>query len=451
MVNLETTWRAFQRAVLDLWQIDEFRLLFWSLLGIAVFVLVSYLIMRRSRDRCIKDFESYHALVLLMESEDPPVQEAYFGVLEVPVRAGNGFEVHYDPEGIENLPQLLAYMRFARELTGNEKFSDVAGLIYDRISSPDLKSAIESGLDPFAPPPEASHKVYQQDLEKLRSIVRVVDELPEQEKQARLKALEQFFHPSAVRRASRALGNFLSFAWDRVKDLASLLTGYLTKGRSQEIRAVAKDIEAKAFTYSPRSYEALLENSLGYLVKVKTISPDGAEWLTKGVLKEYSANYLCLYNTAFIMRATAEYRDCAFAGFEGESLVSPHGKPAVSQPDLVLEFESEVLVVRNTSNCHIRLAGVIADGKEASFPRETLRPGAQTSIKSATADVVKITYLKSIRADMILPRKYAVVVGRSEPRLKGIHDLTRFVDRLRDIPSPLSKIQSTARPGKNYC
>ena len=118
-VNLTDLWARTRSTLEDGWQIQEFRLLVWALIGLIIFVIISYILLRISRDRCIKEFERYHVEAILTSGvEGDLTRYAYSGILEVPIQAGNGFEVNYDPEAIDNMPQLISYLKAAEGYTG---------------------------------------------------------------------------------------------------------------------------------------------------------------------------------------------------------------------------------------------------------------------------------------------------------------------------------------------
>lgn len=431
-------WNYLGERWVNLWAIEEFRLLIWATIGLFIFVLISYFLMRKSRDRCVKEFESYHVQSIMAGEEGDPIRDAYSGVLEVPINASNGFEVHYDLEWIENLPQLFSYLKSAGSQTKNSKYDKVIESIRQRLSEQG-KTELESEyrLNPFDPPPEASHKVYQEDLEKLLVIVRFFDELPELEMKARLGSLENFFHPGFVRRTSRNLGNFLSFAWDRVKQIATMITGYFTKGKAADMQKVTTDTQTKIFTYTPRKYEALLENSIGYLVKAKVISPEGKLRFYRGVLKEYSTNYICLYNVFYRLPRAAEYEDGKFLGLDKKSLFRCHGKPVTRDQDIELTFNKsgDVMKLKNISDHYIFLSKVDADGQPLSGFSELIHPDRTQSLPLPTpAKRIRLEYEEAFSSDVVLPRKYAVIVGKAEPRLPNVEKLKKFANKVKKVP-----------------
>jgi len=441
---LALTWEGAKAFLQDLWAIDEFRLIFWALVGLVAFVVISYLLMRRSRDRCIKDFESFHVTALLPDEDEEGRKASYSGILEVPVRAGNGFEIHYDPEGIENLPQLLSYMRTAEFYTHNPKYSKAIDAMKRRLSEVGKDGLdAEYDLNPFDMPPEASRKVYKEDLEKLFAIVRMVDDLTEIEARARMAALESFFHPSWRRRASRALGNFFSFAWDRVKEVINLLTSYFTKSSTAEIKKLATETQTKAFTYTPRSYEALLENSIGYLVKVKVVSPDGKERFYRGVLREYSTNFLCLYNVFFRLPRAAEYDGSTFLGLDPKVLLKAHGKPPARDQDLEVSVKGDTITLRNISRHHLKLDKILVDGQEIDGPTGLMPPGSTKSLRSTSGGRIRIEYEEAFPADVVLPRRLAMIVGKAEPRAMRMEKLRKLAGQVKHVPLPdVKNVQS---------
>jgi hypothetical protein len=305
----------------------------------------------------------------------------------------------------------------------------------DELHRSDLK--VEYKLNPFDMPPEASHKVYQQDLERLLVIVRFFDELPQVEMKARLAAMEKFFHPGRMRRLSRSLGNFLSFAWDRVKQILTMITGYFTKGKSADMQKLTTETQTTAFKYTPRKYEALLENSIGMLVKIKVISPDGKIRFYRGVLKEYSDNYICVYNVFYRLPRAAEYEDCQFKGLDPKVMFKVKGKPVTRDQDIEVSCgESEKnLTLNNISGHYIHLSKIVADDGEVTGFGNLLGPdGTQTLELSVPVKKVRLEYDEAFPSDVVLPRRLAVIVGRAEPRFISMESLRKLASKAKKVP-----------------
>lgn len=438
-LNMTKIWVAMQSKWGEWYAIDEFKMLVWAIIGLIIFVVISYILLRKSRDRCIKEFEGYHVqAIMTSETEGDTRKFAYSGVLEVPIQAGNGFEVNYDIEAIENLPQLFSYLKSAEKYTGNSKYSKTIRAIINRIKElegPDL--GLEYSLNPFDMPPEASHKVYQKDLPRLLVIVRFFDELPKIEMKARLVAMEKFFHPSRIRRLTRSLGNFLSFAWDRVKQILTMITGYFTKGKTAEVQQLTKDAQTKTFTYTPRKYEALLENSIGLLVKVKVLSPDGKIRFYRGVLKEYSDNYICIYNVFYRLPRAAEYEDCEFRGLDQKVMLLVKGKPVTRDQDMEISCgnSGKQLALNNISNHYIFIKKIVGDGGEITGFQELVEPDGSQLLKLAVpVKKIRIDYEEAYPSDIVLPRSLAIVVGRAEPRISSMDNLRKLASKAKDLP-----------------
>jgi hypothetical protein len=435
--NITDLWARTQRTFNEWWQIQEFQLLVWGLIALIIFVVISYVLLRMSRDRCIKEFEGYHVeAVLQSQQEGDATRYAYSGVLEVPIQAGNGFEVNYDLEAIENLPQLFSYLKAAERYTGNEKYQRTIRSIHERLEKVDrLDLESEYVLNPFDPPPEASHKIYQQDLARVLAIVRFFDELPPLEMKARLADVDKFFHPGFMRRSARGIGNFIAFAWDRVKQIANIITGYFTKGRSAEIQKLTTDAQGTAFAYTPRKYEALLENSIGYLVKLKVISPDGRIRNYRGVLKEYSDSFICVFNIFYRLPRAADYEKCNFLGLDPKAMFQVKGKPVERDQDIEVVCDGTVVELRNLSGHFIYLDKIEVDGQVMAGYRTLLGPDRSQRLDlQREFNKIRLVYEEAFPSDVVFPRKLAVVVGRAEPKLLKLESLRKIAAKAKDVP-----------------
>ena len=212
--------------------------------GVAAFVR------RKSRDKCLRDFE--HNMVTLEETSGKTV----WGKLRV-------------------------------ENTGLE-------FVYPQ------KHKDEDGHD------EASYILYKYEYPNIGAVVRFHDELSESNKKNREKELKRTYHPGPVRRLKRKIRNIFKTVRDSMVEIVNLLisqakkaspAGKMLTSQDKYVSQMKQELMGSVGT----SFEPLLERYIGHKVVLELIKGDKVfEYC--GVLKDYTAEFAEIMDVDYRMK-----------------------------------------------------------------------------------------------------------------------------------------------------
>lgn len=201
---------------------------------------VGAFVRKRSRDKCLKDFEQN------MVTLEDTAGKTIWGTLRV---ENTGLEFVYP-----------------------EKHKD------------------EEGHD------EASYILYKYEYPKIGAVIRFHDELSELNKKAREKELKRTYHPTTMRRLKRKIKNVFKTIRDSVTEIVNLLISQAKKATpagavlSSQDKYVSK-MKQELMGSVGTSFEPLLERYIGHKVVLEMIKGDKIlEYC--GVLKEYTAEFI---------------------------------------------------------------------------------------------------------------------------------------------------------------
>jgi hypothetical protein len=391
-------------------------------------VILSLIIDRISRDRVIKLFDDDWVVMLYADVDKNGLNEAYFGRIYVPPRASGGFELLYSMKSIEFPEKLIAHLMRMYSRTGERKYKQRALELFDvlrKAGKINYESIDEIKYDPFMNPSQASKKVYKENIKEIYAIVRFLDDMDDYRKMKRLKDLQAAFHPGFFRRTRRGMANMLSLAKDKLKEALGMVTTTVSKVAPIDISKTVKQYGEKAVGQVGSSYNALLENSVGRLVKVKVTDVDGVERFYDGVLREYSSNYIAVYNI--------DYQIAEESRFSGERMLENfpverldfHGWELGERQHLeIFDLKNEGgmlrFKIRNIYDNHVYIDKIIIDDNvEVALEDPNMSPDEveEVNVKGSFNDPPQIRVLYRIIkvADIIWPLTRAKVVGSGEP------------------------------------
>jgi len=390
-------------------------------------VIIGLIIDRISRDRVIKIFHDDWVVLFYEDMDKNGRREAYFGKINIPPRSGGGFELEYNIKTIVNPEKLIGYLKRAYSETGDEKYLRKARDIYETLykASKIGKKFDDIKYDPFREPSEVSRKIYKDNIKDIYAIVRFIDDLDPDRLKKRAEELNKVFHPPFLRRMRRSIVNFLGLAKDRISDALGVITSTITKKAPVTVdKEVSKARQAVVST-ALGSYEALLETSIGKMVMIKVIDIDGVERYYQGILREYSPNYIILYNVDFRIDEEAVYLgDKLLENYPVEKL-DYHGWTLEEDMHLKIEnlrIEDDGLKfrLRNIYHDHVYINKILVNGSdEAEISDHNLEPNEIVDIVCRDVKTgkpeIKIDYTIIKKSDVIWPASKARVIGSSEP------------------------------------
>ena len=155
--------------------------------------------------------------------------------------------------------------------------------------------------------------VYKGEYTGINRIDRIRRRLTEKERNRRDRILAKVHHPKLPRRVIRWVKNFFKTIRDSLSDIANLVIGQTTQklGLSSIIAPQNKyvsQVNQELIATINSSFEELLERYIGNEVSV-TVTVAGGTEVIKGVLKEYSAEFLDLWNVTTVDENTAAFAD----------------------------------------------------------------------------------------------------------------------------------------------
>jgi len=150
---------------------------------------------------------------------------------------------------------------------------------------------------------EASYILYKYEYPKIGLVIRFHDDLSDENKKAREKELEKTYHPDWDRRLRRKTLNVLRTVRDSVVEIVNLLisqakkatpAGNVLTSQDKYVSQMKQELMGSVGT----SFEPLLERYIGHMVVLEMIKGDKIfEYC--GVLKEYTAEFIEIMNVNY--------------------------------------------------------------------------------------------------------------------------------------------------------
>jgi len=143
---------------------------------------------------------------------------------------------------------------------------------------------------------EASYILYKYEYPDIQAVIRFHDDLSEPHKKEREKELKRTYHPGPWRRFKRRLLNVFRTIRDSVVEIINLLISQAKKATPAGKVLTSQDkyvsqMKQELVDATGTSFEPLLERYIGHNVVLEMIKPDKVlEYC--GVLKEYTAEFI---------------------------------------------------------------------------------------------------------------------------------------------------------------
>jgi len=143
---------------------------------------------------------------------------------------------------------------------------------------------------------ETSYILYKYEYPNIGAVIRFHDELSERNKKEREKELKRTYHPGTWRRLKRRMLNVLRTVRDSVVEIVNMLISQAKKATPAGKMLTSQDkyvsqMKQELMGSVGASYEPLLERYIGHKVVLELIKGDKIfEYC--GVLKEYTAEFV---------------------------------------------------------------------------------------------------------------------------------------------------------------
>ncbi|RLE94400.1 MAG: hypothetical protein DRN04_03830 [Thermoprotei archaeon] len=397
--------------------IEYYTQLILYLLAIGLVLSIIYAIADvLTRDRVLKVVVGKRAFVFLGN-------EAYYGKIVTPPRSGGGFEIYFPSEKIENPVSLLAFLVENYRETKDKKFLEEAEELLKEFKKmkliPENFTLDQVKWNPWAPPSLISKKIFPSDIKNLNAIIIFKDLLSEEELKEKWKELRSIYHPPLIKRLGRRIYNSLIFVKDK---LTATLAGGISMVAyfSPEIKRSLEDITKS--TIGSVSYNPLLENSIGHLLTIEVTDIDGEKKLYQGILREYSGNYIAVYDVDYRVQVEAVYKGNRIQpGYPRASIkiegwkfdFKQHIRVKVEPKGKVDDKVKVSVTLKNIHDNFIKVEKLTVDGNEVKVDK-VLEPGQEVSVEAQAASEepsIKIDYEICLEADIVWPISKVKIIG----------------------------------------
>lgn len=422
----------FSKSIMGIWgqvpiDIEQFsaylRLFYYVLIVVVTATILYTLLEWFTMDRAIKLFNNKNVYVFIGN-------KGYYGVLHAPPRGGGSFEIFFKDKNIENPLSLLMFLIENYEETGKTKFMFEAkkllaefkkmGIVDKNIEIEDLKK----GYNPWASPSLVSKKVFKERLSDLYAIICFRYMLSRRELRERWRELERLYHPSMFSRIVRSTYNILSLVKDRLSQALMRSATPILSNISPELKSTLEDFQKKT-TQIQTTYHPLLENSIGRLINVRVNDVEGELKIYQGVLREYSNNYIVVYDVDYKIQMRTLFKDVKEVEGFPKPFLETHGLDIKTGKHISLRYidDKQVIVLNNISNEPIHVEKVNVGDKDYTVEK-ILYGGEELSIDiDEYPSYVEVNYEISREADIIWPRSKIEVIGLGDYPAKLLENI----------------------------
>ena len=153
---------------------------------------------------------------------------------------------------------------------------------------------------------EASYILYKYEYPDIQAVIRFHDDLSEPHKKEREKELKKTYHPGPWRRSKRRILNVFRTIRDSVVEIINLLISQAKKATPAGKVLTSQDkyvtqMKQEMVDATGTSFEPLLERYIGHKVVLETIKADKVfEYC--GVLKEYTAEFVEIMDVDYTVK-----------------------------------------------------------------------------------------------------------------------------------------------------
>ncbi|MFW6022569.1 MAG: hypothetical protein ACOCQW_03520 [Halanaerobiaceae bacterium] len=145
--------------------------------------------------------------------------------------------------------------------------------------------------------------LYKTEYSDINLLIRYIDDMNQDERDERNKELKRTFHPLKLRRFLRKVANLLRTVKDSILEIFNLASNHLGKNTAVGMVMASQDkyinkIMSEIFATVDNSFEALLENYIGYRVILELNKGENIIKY-KGILKRYTSEFIELIDVDY--------------------------------------------------------------------------------------------------------------------------------------------------------
>jgi hypothetical protein len=343
-----------------------------TLIGIFLTGIVTTLVTKWARDKCLKFFNKNHVAVERLRGQ------TIWGTLKV---FSSGIEVVYD-----------------------HAFPDHRGR------------------------KKTSFLIYQQELEQqVLSIFRYAGALNEQESRERQRQIHRTFNPGPIHRLQRSIRNLVNTLRDAFGAAIGAVVGQYQKVNPAGAVLASQGTQVTQMSQTllgrfANAYEPLLEQYIGQPVILEVadpINPNHHNTEYTGYLADYTQQFIAVFSVA---HEVVETHMVTLPHMEQGEPLPPlplppaPGTPRIELPPplkvehcMAMRIDGRKMLLQNTNYRPIVLRKFEREGFEPYAMGLTLAPNASVEMPAHQARGAKITFEVVKQIDIVAPRKYATV------------------------------------------
>lgn len=248
---------------------------------------------------------------------------------------------------------------------------------------------------------ESSYILYADEFAGIQAVYRYIDELDEEARDRRYKDLGRNLHPGIMRRAVRAVRNFISLASESLSEVVGLIIGGLRKPAGRYItdtgEAHLKSLGSTVIGQVGGGYDPLLERYIGQKMVFEVVEDDEVHEHV-GIFKQYSPDFFEILDVPFPQRKSVS--------------IEHNGAIASDYVDAI--YQQGRLSITNRSDQMLLLQSLNAGEEEESI--NVLIGGGERIQLNPDGDYkeARLNFRVIREVDMIVPRTRCVVRHRAE-------------------------------------
>ena len=229
-----------------------------SIIIISATGVIGAFIKGRHKDRCLKYFQGLHSHIIRIDNKD------CWGIFNI---ESNCIEVQFTKKHPKN----------------------INGIDYNK----------------------SNFIIYKYEFNSISRLIHFADQINEVEQLQRKKDLLKLVNPIFFKRLGRKIVIFFNIVKDALLEVAGTVMKKSKMSDSNKDKLIGSFKDNSLNNYAGESHQPIWENYIGKLVILEQIIDDKKQEYV-GVLKEYSANYILLFDVDYITKNKTQKADIIF-------------------------------------------------------------------------------------------------------------------------------------------
>lgn len=229
-----------------------------SIIIISATGVIGAFVKGRQKDRCLNSFQGLHSHVIRIDNKDS------WGIFNI---ESNCIEVHFTKKHPKNI---------------NGKDYNKSNFI-----------------------------LYKTEFDTINKLIHFTDKLNKTEQLEREKELKKLLKPNIFKRSGRKVVIFFNIVKDALLEVAGTVMTKSKLSASNKNKLIGTFKENSLNSYAGESHQPIWESYIGkHVILEQIINETKQEYV--GILKEYSANYILLFDVDYITESKTQKADVIF-------------------------------------------------------------------------------------------------------------------------------------------